>query len=80
MAQLPPDSVFLAQITIEAAEDPQFLEAMKGRASKARLSASIGCRASARQSKSVAKPVKRSARAGQHTAQVAIVAGAGHVS
>ena len=29
LAQLPPDSVFFTQITMEAAEDPQFLEAMK---------------------------------------------------
>ena len=28
LAQLPPDSVFFTQITMEAAEDPQFLEAM----------------------------------------------------
>lgn len=29
LAQLPPDSVFFTQITMEAAEDPQFLEAMR---------------------------------------------------
>jgi tRNA A37 methylthiotransferase MiaB len=29
LAQLPPDSVFFTQITMEAAEDPQFLDAMK---------------------------------------------------
>jgi hypothetical protein len=42
LAQLPPDPVFVTQITSEAARI------------KARLSASIGYRASARQSKSVA--------------------------
>ena len=29
LAQLPSDTVFFTQITMEAAEDPEFLEAMK---------------------------------------------------
>ena len=41
LAQLPDDIVFFTQITMEAAEDPEFLDAMRNaRTSAARSSAS----------------------------------------
>ncbi len=41
LAKLPDDMVFFTQITMEAAEDPAFLDAMRrGAASRARWSAS----------------------------------------
>ena len=41
LAELPRDMVFFTQITMEAAEDPAFLDAMrKARTSRARWSAS----------------------------------------
>ena len=40
LAQLPDDLVFYTQITMEAAEDPEFLDAMRERTSAARWSAS----------------------------------------
>ena len=36
LADLPPDMIFFTQITMEAAEDIDFLDAMKRRASEAR--------------------------------------------
>ena len=36
LAQLPDDMVFFTQITMEAAEDPEFLEAMAARAHQGR--------------------------------------------
>ena len=40
LEQLPDDLVFYTQITMEAAEDAEFLKAMRGRRSAARSSAS----------------------------------------
>ena len=37
LAQLPPDTIFLTQITMEAAEDPEFLDAMERAHIKAAL-------------------------------------------
>ena len=39
LAQLPPDMVFFTQITMEAAEDTAFLDAMRRPTSRVRLSA-----------------------------------------
>jgi hypothetical protein len=36
LAQLPSDMVFFTQITMEAAEDPEFLDAARARSGRAR--------------------------------------------
>jgi hypothetical protein len=38
LIQLPPDTIFFTQITMEGAEDPEFLNACRGRTLRALLS------------------------------------------